>query len=257
MGSDPAKDKQAYGDEEPQHELELPGFFMARYPVTVSQWRAFVESSGHEPSDRNSLRGVSNHPVVAVSWHDALAYCAWLNERFQGIAYERSSTAEDGLGRRFWGGLARGELRVVLPSEAEWEKAARGADGRAYPWGGEASPELASYAETGLGGPSPVGCFPGGASPFGGEEMSGNVWEWTRSLWGQNVGEPSFKYPYDSQDGREGLAAEDSVRRVLRGGSFLNPQRAARCASRNRYNPFYRDWHYGFRVACSPFLQSL
>jgi hypothetical protein len=75
MGSDKQRDKLAWDDELPQHEVVLPTYYMARYPVTVAQFRAFVEASGYKPADRNSLAGLSNHPVVLVSWSDALAYC--------------------------------------------------------------------------------------------------------------------------------------------------------------------------------------
>lgn len=245
MGSDPASDGQAYENEQPQNELDLPGFFVSRYPVTVDQWCAFVELSGHETSDKASLRGLSNHPITSLSWYDALAYCQWLNEALRELAVDRLSVATDDTERRFWGGLSGGELSVTLPSESEWEKAARGTDGRTYPWGEEASPELASYGETGLGGPSTVGCFPSGASSYGCEEMSGNVWEWTRSSWGE--------YPYPMDGSREDWAAGDDAWRVLRGGSFVSDRGAARCAFRDWYYPELQDWNNGFRVVCSPF----
>jgi formylglycine-generating enzyme required for sulfatase activity len=254
MGSDKDQASDAYDDEQPRHELELPGFFIGRFPVTVAQFRAFVEASGQEPGDPDSLQGRANHPVVWVSWHEARAYCEWLGERLRELARERVEKVDGEAQTRFWRGVAEGGLKAGLPSEAEWENAARGDDGRIFPWGDVADPNRASYRETELGNQSSVGCFPGGASPHGCEEMSGNVWEWTRSLWGEKVQEPDFGYPYDPGDGREDLEAGDEILRVLRGGSFFSSQWGVRCAARDWGRPDNRGWHIGFRVVLSPFL---
>ncbi len=230
------------------HRVSLPHYYLARWPVTVAQFAAFVEASGHESADPDCLKGIANHPVMWVSWHDALAYCRWLNEQLRKCARERLAM-EKPLSepeRRFWQGLADGSLGAGLPSEAEWEKAARGADGRIYPWGNEPDPNRANYDKTGLSATSAVGCFPGGTSPCGCEEMSGNVWEWTRSLYGD--------YPYPPEgpqrQAREDLATEG--RRVLRGGAFRNYARGARCADRNHNGPDARYDSIGFRVVVSP-----
>ena len=235
MGSDKQRDEQAYGNELPQHEANLPAYYVARWPVTVAQFAAFLGASGHEPADPGCLKGIANHPVVHVAWHDAMAYCRWLNEQLRELAHKRlvtekpSSESE----RRFWRGLADGSLGVGLPSEPEWEKAARGADGRIYPWGDPADPQKANYADTGLGGTSAVGCFPGGASPYGCEEMSGNVWEGTRSLFGD------YPYPQEGPErqARENLNAPDNVRRVLRGGAFRDEAGVARCTAASAASP--------------------
>jgi formylglycine-generating enzyme required for sulfatase activity len=206
-----------------------------------------VADSGYEPQDRDSLEGVLNHPVVYVTWYDALAYCDWLGGRLRALAPEYAGRAGNPATSVFWQGIARKELVVSLPSEAEWEKAARGDNGRIYPWGDKFDPVLANTSEIGLGRTSPVGCFPGGASPYGVLDMAGNVWEWTRSLWGKNFSKPEYKYPYDPDDGREDLGLRDL--RVLRGGSFDYFRRLARCAYRDRHDPDHRFDYRGFRAA--------
>jgi formylglycine-generating enzyme required for sulfatase activity len=224
--------------------VELSPYYIARYPVTVAQFRAFVEDSGFQPGDADSLRGVDNHPVVWVRWQEALVYCDWLTQRLR----EWKGTPEP------LATLLREEGWVVtLPSEAEWEKAARGSeDRRRYPWGSDPDPNRANYTDTDIGSTSAVGCFPSGASPYGVEDLSGNVWEWTRSLWGTGFSEPDFGYPYDFEDGREDLEAGDDVRRVLRGGAFLHDTWYVRCAYRSGYSPNLRYGHRGFRVVASP-----
>jgi formylglycine-generating enzyme required for sulfatase activity len=247
MGSDKERDPMAYDDELPQHKVDLPAYYVARYPVTVAQFRAFVEDSGYEPGDPDSLRGVSNHPVVRVTWHEALKYCDWLTERLR--AWDETPEPLATL-------LREEGWAIILPSEAEWEKAARGTDGRIFPWGEQADPERANYNDTGIGTTSAVGCFPDGASPYEVEDLSGNVWEWTRSLWGTDLQKPDFGYPYDSEDGREDLRAADEIRRVLRGGAFYSDETGVRCACR-RYYPFPRFRNLGFRVVASPVRSDL
>jgi formylglycine-generating enzyme required for sulfatase activity len=217
-----------YEWEVPQHQVMMPVFKIARVPVTNAQYQLFVEATDHELpphwEDGRPPKGLESHPVVRVTWHDAIAYCHWLSE-------------------------VTGKP-VTLPSEAEWEKAARGAKGRReYPWGDEWDETKCNTDELGLGGTTPVGIFPEGVSPYGCLDMAGNVWEWTRSLWGEDGSEPDFKYPYTPTDGRENLEAGNGVLRVLRGGSWDNYRRYARCAYRLRH---LRLVDLGFRVVVSP-----
>jgi len=246
MGSDKALDKDAYDDELPRHEVHLPRFYVGRWPVTVAQYRVFIDQSGYRDGVAGALAGLANHPVAWVRFRDALAYCRWLGERLAGIATGRVAKSR-GPGQGFWSGLADGTLGVGLPSEAEWEKAARGQQGHRYPWGDETDTEKANY-DMHIGGTSSVGCFPGGASPCGCEEMAGNVLEWTRSLWAD--------YPYpespEARAEREDLSSSEG--RVLRGGAFGGNPRLARCAYRNDAGPGGRCGNLGFRVVVSPFF---
>jgi formylglycine-generating enzyme required for sulfatase activity len=250
MGSDKKRDPGADEDELPQHPVSLPTYYIARYPVTVAQFRAFVDESGYQLGDLDSLRGVPNHPVVWVTWHDARAYCEWLTKRLR--AWEGTPEPLAVLLRR--GADGGPPWRITLPSEAEWEKAARGTDGRIYPWGHKPDPNRANYTDTGIGTTSAVGCFPGGASPYGIDDLSGNVWEWTRSLWGKNSEKPDFKYPYDPVKGREDLEAPQNVRRVVRGGAFDLNKWLVRCAVRAGDLPDFGLRDLGFRVVVSPSL---
>ena len=239
MGSHKAHDPGASDNELPQHEVTLPRYFIGRYPVTVAQFLAFVEGGGSRPEDPESLQGLANHSVVSVSWYEAQQYCDWLTERLRAWPGAPEPLAT----------LIRNESwQVDVPSEAEWEKAARGTDGRIYPWGNEPDPNRANYEDTGINASSTVGCFPGGASPYGIEDLSGNVWEWTRSLSGD------YPYPQDQQERtrRENLQADRYAPRVLRGGAFLDYLRRVRCAYRNWYPPHSRNWLVGFRVGVGP-----
>ena len=137
-----AEDAEANDDEKPQHRVELSEYYIGKYPVTVSQYRVFLQESGHKASKEweNSNR-FDNHPAVEISWQDAVAYCEWLTERL-----------------KEWG------WRVQLPTEAQWERAARGTKGCKYPWGaGKIDPNRANYGETGINTKARWGVFPAGS----------------------------------------------------------------------------------------------
>jgi formylglycine-generating enzyme required for sulfatase activity len=161
--------------------------------------------------------------VFNATWYDARAYCQWLSE-VTGKSYG-------------------------LPSETEWEKGARGTDGRSYPWANEwDATRCNSYSEGGKLGTIPVGTYPRGASPYGLLDMAGNVWEWTRSLWGE------YPYPTDQpeQAWRENLQAARTRHRMQRGGTGHSFYWDVRCAVRRGDYPYNSEINIGFRVVMHP-----
>jgi formylglycine-generating enzyme required for sulfatase activity len=225
-------DRQWLQAQTPQHRLALPAFDIGRYPVTNAEYAAFVEDSqGQISPPRHWEDGavppeLARHPVVNVTWQDALAYCRWLSQR-TGKTYR-------------------------LPTEVEWEKAAswdfRAGEKRTYPWGDEWDPDRCNNGTAPEQGTTPVGQFSraGGDSSYGASDMAGNVWEWTLSKWGRDRSGPSFVYPYDSADGREALEGSDL--RVLRGGSFYDGPGWCRATSRFPNEPLLAADYIGFRV---------
>ena len=208
--------------ERPYHRVHLPDYAIGKYPVTNAQYAAFVDATGHDLPERwthgKPPRHQEDHPVVAVSLQDAAAYCRWLS-KVTGKEYR-------------------------LPSEAEWEKAARGTGGRIYPWGDEPPDEERCNFGNNVARTTAVGHYsPQGDSPYGCADMAGNVWEWTWSLY--------TDYPYDPGDGRKHLGADPGIPRVLRGGAFDDKVRDVRCARRLGYVPDYRYRYGGFRLVAS------
>ena len=279
------------GEGEEMHPNSCKTFWMGKYPVTNAQFHAFVEAGGYDNEqywteairhgrwknghidawgNRNAPKKyvspfhLPNHPVVGVSWYEAMAFARWLTEKWQ----------KEKLLPKNW--------HITLPSEAQWEKSARGGEKilkqpicvpankllkshksiaknkismlnnrkpkRNYPWGDSKSENLTNCEQSEISATSTVGCFPKGASPYGCEELSGNVWEWTRSI--------RKGYPYKSDDGREDLTKiKPRSWIIFRGGSFYN--NVERCASRvGGRNPSYEHNYLGFRLLSSPFLTS-
>ena len=207
-------DPDADDDERPQHTVYLDAFWIDRTEVTNAQYRHCVESGTcqapryWEDDDLN----VPDQPVMEVSWHDAQAYAAWVGGR--------------------------------LPTEAEWEKAARGTDGRIYPWGNSAPDcSKANYAGC-TGNPLPVGSHPEGASPYGALEMAGNVQEWVADRYDEEY--------YSRSVFRNPNGPEVGSFRVMRGGAFLHTQQVSRCAHRDGGYPINRKWIVGLRVIVVP-----
>jgi formylglycine-generating enzyme required for sulfatase activity len=232
MGADRARDAQAFDNErwsaaEPQGTVDVATFYLSRYEVTVAQYGAFVRATG-ATVDPRALASPPTHPVSFVSWPDALEYCRWLAR-----ALARAPATPPAIKER----LAAG-WRLTLPTEAEWEKAARGNDRRIYPWG---DVPLGARANIKASSTTPVGQFACPECPYGLADMSGNVWEWTRS--------PYQPYPYDPRDDRNNLH-EDALW-VIRGGGFSDDARLARTTARTGADPGARRAFIGFRVALS------
>lgn len=217
-----------------------PEFYFGRYLVTVAQFRAFVEATGHELHDARALHDAENRPVRLITWYEAVKYCEWLHERLH---------SDGAFARLPLAALVRAQgWQVTLPSELEWEKAARGGLVAAvYPWGDEFDANRANVDKTGIGDTTAVGAFPPNA--YGLYDCAGNLWEWTRSLWGEGLDKPDFLYPYHADDAkREDLAAGEDILRVVRGGSWSLRRVSARCAVRLRRFPYYWLDNGGFRV---------
>jgi len=209
-------------NERPQHTVDLAyDYWMAKFILTNEQYAQYLSKHEHSVSDWQKKK---DHPVVNVSWEDAIAYCKWFNGTYQDELKEA------------------GNLLLRLPTEAEWEKAARGAYGNDWPWGNEFDQNKCNSSESKKGDTTPVGVYSalGGDSPYGCADMVGNVWEWTHSLY--------KNYPYDAKDGREDESGRHS--RILRGGSFNGARNHARCACRSLslFISDNRNHSLGFRV---------
>ncbi|MFD5896509.1 MULTISPECIES: formylglycine-generating enzyme family protein [unclassified Streptomyces] len=200
-----------YLKEAPRAEIHVPAFRIARTQVTVGQWSLFSAATG-----RPVPRAPANHPVTGITWEAATAYCRWLGNRLGG-------------------------LDVRLPTEDEWERAARGDDDREFPWGDGYRTGLANLVDLGVGTTMPVGSFPEGAGPFGVLDMAGNADEWTSTLYAPYPGAPA------EVPGAEDWAFDPHI---TRGGAFRHDRDLARCA--RRHGAYERDLAaigVGFRLA--------
>jgi len=229
-----ADDLEAELQERPQHTVYLSAYWIDRTEVTNEMFAQFLNAVGQSPAGLEAWfnpiagglpleyeggkwspsSGYSENPVALVTWFSAQAYCGWAGRR--------------------------------LPTEAEWEKAARGTDGRVYPWGDSAPTcKLANFWGDLFGcvdGTSPVGMYPRGASPYGALDMAGNLLEWTNSQ--------GFDYPYDPLDGREDTGIEQP--RVIRGGWFRDDYAGLRTTARFSWFSRQSERFIGFRCAASP-----
>ena len=228
MGTDISVDKVAKNldwakkVEVPQHKVYLNDFYISRYPVTNAIWDIFLKQTDYKWADKDKLwdsglpAGKEQHPVTWVTWFDALAFCEWAGVR--------------------------------LPTEAEWEKTARGIDGRLYPWGNEEpTSKLANYNKH-EGDTTEVNHYVDGKSPYDVYDLSGNTWEWTSSIWGTDADNPEFLYPYKADDGRENLD-DNQILRVVRAGGWKYSADLIRASQRDWNKPNVRGSALGFRVA--------
>lgn len=236
MGSNQGRDPYAADNERPRFLCTLirRPYQLSRFPITVAQYQAFVKAGGYTerrywteagwawrmeqqvagPCENDHTVQIANHPQVGVGWYEAVAFCAWLSE-------------------------ATGRT-IRLPTEAEWERAARHTDSRLYPWGDDFRAGACNLNDAGIGGAAAVGIFPAGDAACGAADMAGNVWEWCSTRWLPNYA----GYEYQVSDDLNG-----DERRVLRGGAFYNSRHLLRCASRNFYAaPSNRYASIGFRV---------
>lgn len=197
MGSDSEADGDAEEDVMPQHQVALSDYWIGRYPVTVAQYRVFAEDTGHALGDDwEKFNRFDNHPVVNVSWDDAMAYCHWLTNKLKDQA-----------------------ITITLPTEAQWERAARGINSTIFPWANKKidhnMANYGGYKGEGKGGQSVVGCFPMGRKRE--EElhdMSGNVWEWCQDWYGKDY--------YTESPDRDPTGPKKDSYRVVRWGSWFN-----------------------------------
>ncbi|HLV99525.1 MAG TPA: SUMF1/EgtB/PvdO family nonheme iron enzyme [Ktedonobacterales bacterium] len=211
----------------PQFTIATPAFQLATYPLTVAEYACALEAHVvREPgmlydSDWATQVQRLDHPVVGIGDEQAIAYAAWLARL----------TGED------W----------YVPSEVEWEKAARGTDGRRYPWGNDWDPDCANIGEKSQRTTTPIGSYPAGTSPYGCQDMAGNVWEWTTTLYF------NYHYPYDAQDGRENLLkkwTDPESERVFRGGSWGDEAEMGQTTARDfPYLPGNLEHYTGVRLA--------
>lgn len=209
MGSDPQQDKEARLPEQPSHPEFVYTFWIARTEVTVAQFAEFVKVTGYDFKDQLDVSNRGNHPVTGVSWKDAQAFSEWAGVR--------------------------------LPTEAEWEMAARGTDGRIYPWKNSTLPDKSRCNFGGnVGDTTAVGSYLDGASFYGLLDMCGNVFEWTQTKW-----RGDYKTPADN-------SLEGNEARVVRGGAFDSEWAGVRSAVRYNNGPDDRRPYLGFRVAASP-----
>jgi formylglycine-generating enzyme required for sulfatase activity len=200
-------------DEKPLHEIDLDGYWIGKYEVTFAQYERYCNEAKIEIPDDIGW-GRENRPVICVSWDDAAAYCQWLSQKTG--------------------------LKFKLPTEAQWEKAARGSDQHKYPWGSrEPDKDLANFSSN-IGSTTPVDSYPAGASTYGLLDMAGNVWEWCSDWYEADY--------YKNSPPKNPAGPNSGSYRVVRGGRCSSLARSLRCAYRSSDGPSDRSFLLGFRL---------
>jgi formylglycine-generating enzyme required for sulfatase activity len=232
MGSRDSDDANADNDEKPMHSVHLDDFWIDQSEVTNEQFARFLNEEGNQEEDGVSWvnvedeesniiyeegqyrprNGYEDHPVTHVSWYGAQSYCQWAGKR--------------------------------LPTEAEWEKAARGTDGKIWPWGNDWDEDKVNAKDAGPGHTTAVGSYPDGASPYGCMDMAGNAWEWVADWYQRDY--------YQAAPDHNPQGPNQGASRSVRGGSWALPQGLNRCASRFGFLPWVRRDDLGFRCASTP-----
>jgi formylglycine-generating enzyme required for sulfatase activity len=222
MSDEAAKKLPHDNPEYPGAEYELPTYSISRYPITIAQFRAFLEDTGQDKRLQKapfSLPG--NYPMTDVTWYEAVEFCNWLSSKLR--------------------------YPVRLPTEAEWQKAAAGAESLRYPYGNEFDPQKGNSRESGIGSLTPVGIFPEGASPYGVLDMSGNIWEWTLTKWRRRDLRGGFQQ-LPSYHEMEDNGIEGTAQRIICGGAYTTTERLCRTNSHYMRSPEFPISIQGFRI---------
>ena len=229
------RDEGAEDDESPAHDIQVPAFFMAKHEVTIGQYDACLQNGKCLQPDDYALHGGRDSPIRYVSWISAAVYTVWLEDQLLSAKHTPRRIADALSGRR-----DGREWHVTLPSEPEWERAARGSAARMYVWGDSIAGGAVNSVESGLKCPAAVGSFMADRTTDGIYDLAGNVMEWTRSGYQD--------YPYRA-DQRELPYVQTQY--VVRGGAFLSPRQHLRASDRRGYDSSDRSSTVGFRVVIS------
>lgn len=222
MSDEEAKNLPHDNPEYPGEEYDLPAYSISRYPITIAQFRAFLEDTGQNKRlQKAPFSAPNNYPMTHIKWYEAMEFCNWLSSKLR--------------------------YPVRLPTEAEWQKAAGGAESLLYPYGKEFDPHKSNVRESGIAALAPVGIFPEGKSPYGVFDMSGNIWEWTLTKWrrrdlkGGLEQLPSYREMEDN-------SVEGAAQRIICGGAYTVTERLCRTSAHYMRSPEFAISIQGFRI---------
>jgi len=235
-------------------------YWIAKYHISVAQYSEFIRSTGYQTTNIEFASDIRNHPVRLVSWQDVVYFCQWLNNLFSQFLPE--------------------DFEITIPSEVEWEKGARGGIlipdkeiclpiskiksigrtsliknelvDRIYPWGNDFSSDYLNSDESMIGDTTALGCFSQGTSPYGAQDMCGNLWVWTRSLWGDSPQKPDYGHPYARSNIKERIDVQDETIHSVRGGSYGYSGMCCQIGYRGWEYPKVTSWDLGVRLVIVP-----